>query len=178
MATDPRSQELQRTISSLAFLQLCLPRCGTVGRCFSLPRLRLVSPRDSGNPRTDPRNAVEQRPEKRSDRCCHMCTQVLRTDLHAQNVSPERFRTVQPAFFCVNVCVRFRVNFRQLFAFLCFEISDRFRCSDAGLTFYLGLGTASRVLTNRSEELWQPNCMPLNRSEPFRRHWNHAPEPF
>ena len=142
---------------------------------FPLPRLRLVCPQDPGNPRTDSRNPVEQRPEKRSDRCCHMCTQVLRTDLHAQNVSPERFRTVQPAFFCVNGCVKFRVNFRQVFAFLCFEISDRLRCSDAGLTIYLGLGTASRVLTNRSEERWQPNCMPLNRSEPFRKHWNACP---
>ena len=115
VAADPTSQELQRTILSLAFLQLCLPRCGTVARClllFPLPRLRLVCPQDPGNPRTDSRNPVEQRPEKRSDRCCHMCTQVLRTDLHAQNVSPERFRTVQPAFFCVNGCVIFRVNFR------------------------------------------------------------------
>ena len=177
MAADPTSQELQRTSLSLAFLQLCLPRCGTVARFFffSLPRLRLVCPQDPGNPRTDSRNPVEQRPEKRSDRCCHTCRQVLWTDLHAQNVSPERFRTVQPAFFCVNGCVNFRVSFRQVFAFLCFEISDRFRCSDAGLTFYLGLGTASRVLANRSEKRWQPNCMPLNRSEPFRQHWNACP---
>ena len=33
VAADPTSQELQRTILSLAFLQLCLPRCGTVARC-------------------------------------------------------------------------------------------------------------------------------------------------
>ena len=147
VAADPTSQELQRTILSLAFLQLCLPR------------LRLVCPQDPGNPRTDSRNPVEQRPEKRSDRCCHMCTQVLRTDLHAQNVSPERFRTVQPAFFCVNGCVNFRVNFRQVFGD--FGSLSMFQC--------------------------RPDLLPRTRNrqprarEPFRgtvATKRHAPEPF
>ena len=166
-------------ILSLAFLQLCLPRCGTVARCFLVFFLcrgfASFVRKTQGIQEPIPETQLSKGRKIRSDRCCHMCTQVLRTDLHAQNVSPERFRTVQPAFFCVNGCVNFRVNFRQVFAFLCFEISDRLRCSDAGLTFYLGLGTASRVLTNRSEERWQPNCMPLNRSEPFRKHWNACP---
>ena len=158
-----------QALSSCSFACCVVILLKLLGVVFFLPRLRLVRPQTQGSQEPIPEIQLSKGRNKRSDRCCNMCAQVLRTDLHAQNVSPERFRTVQLAFFCVNVCVNFRTHFRQLFACLCFEISDRFRCSDAGLTFYLGL------LTNRSEERWQRNCMPLNCSEPFRRHWNPCP---